>query len=68
MILSQQYSLLYSTDIRIRKFLCCFIDSGVSQDVKPEVMVSKRELDIEQHAMKQVRIEHVCKPNSFLVG
>ena len=41
-ILFQQYSLLYSTDILIRKFICCFLDSGVSQDVKPEVTVSKR--------------------------
>lgn len=44
-ILFQQYSLLYSTDILIRKFICCFLDSGVSQDVKPEVTVSKREFN-----------------------
>lgn len=50
----QQYSQFYSTDILIRSFIFCFLDSGVSQDVKPEVMVSKREFNSEQNVMKQV--------------
>ena len=29
-----------------KKFIRCFLDSGVSQDVKPEVTVSKREFDV----------------------
>ena len=51
---SQQYSLFYSADILIRSFVYCCLDSGVSQDVKPEVTVSERKFDIEQHAMKQM--------------
>lgn len=50
----QQYSQFYSTDILIRSFIFCFLDSGVSQDVKPEVMVSTREFNSEQNVMKQV--------------
>ena len=51
---SQQYSLFYSADILIRSYVYCFLDSGVSQDVKPEVTVSERKFDIEQHAIKQM--------------
>ena len=48
------YSLFYSADILIRSFIYCFLDSGVSQDVKPEVTVSERKFDVEQHVMKQM--------------